>query len=487
MPARLRGSARVRTRILAGVGIVVAAAVLVGIVADPFGGAGGTGFDNASATGTASVTRQSLSAQTQVPATLSYADPSTIVQPSGTAPSALLQAQQQEVSARGALTTAQAALADDERSLESDRATLAAARQKQTADCRGTDAAASGATGACAADMQSVATAEQAVTADATKVEADRRSVSSAQTGLAGAQSSLAAAASSATVYGQSSSYTRLPAVGAVVRRGEPLYEIDGRSVLLLYGHATAWRALASGMSPGRDVAQLNANLRALGYGPSLSGDTFTAATEAAVAALQRARGLATTGRLLLGSIVFEPEAVRVTSTTPSRGAAVQPGPVLGVTSTARSIVIALDAAEQARVKVGDRVTITLPDNTTTPGRVSYVGTVATTPSSSDPGSNSSPTIEVDVTPSDPAATGRLDQAPVGVSIVTDSVKNALVVPVNALLALGSGGYAIEEIAADGTRRLVAIELGLFDDSNGLVQITGDHVAVGMQIVTPGE
>jgi multidrug efflux pump subunit AcrA (membrane-fusion protein) len=118
---------------------------------------------------------------------------------------------------------------------------------------------------------------------------------------------------------------------------------------------------------------------------------------------------------------------------------------------------------------------------------VSYVGTVATVPSSSDAGSNTSPTIEVDVTPSDPAATGRLDQAPVDVSIVTDSVKNALVVPVSALLALGSGGYAIEEIAADGTHRLVAIELGLFDDSNGLVQITGPGVAVGMQIVVPGE
>ena len=46
------------------------------------------------------------------------------------------------------------------------------------------------------------------------------------------------------------------------------------------------------------------------------------------------------------------------------------PGPVLGITSTARQVKVALDAAQQASVKVGDAVTITLPDNQTTPGRI---------------------------------------------------------------------------------------------------------------------
>jgi peptidoglycan hydrolase-like protein with peptidoglycan-binding domain len=491
VPARLRVPRRARTRILAGAGVLAAAAALVAAVADPFGvsGPAANAFDNGSATGTATVTRQSLSSQTQVSATLGYASAATIVQPAGTSPATLLQAEQQEASARGTLATAQAGLAVDTQALERDRATLAAGREKQRVDCSGVDAASGGAAGAtpCAADVQAVATAEQAVTADETKVGGDRRAVASAGTALAGAQAGLAAARSSATSYGQSSSYTRLPAVGAVVKRGESLYDVDGRPVVLLYGHATAWRAFAAGMSPGRDVAQLNANLRALGYGPSLSGDAFTAGTSSAVAAFQRARGLEASGTLLLGSIVFEPGAIRVTSTTPSRGAAVQPGAVLGVTSTSRSIAIALDAAEQASIAVGDPVTITLPDNSTTPGRVSYVGTVATVPTSSDPGGSSTPTIEVDVTPTHPAATGRLDQAPVSVSIVTDSVRNALVVPVNALLALGGGGYAIEEIDADGAHRLLPVELGLFDDSNGLVQVTGTGVTAGMRIVVPSE
>jgi hypothetical protein len=85
----------------------------------------------------------------------------------------------------------------------------------------------------------------------------------------------------------------------------------------------------------------------------------------------------------------------------------------------------------------------------------------------------------------DPAATGRLDQAPVNVSITTASVKNALVVPVNALLALASGGYAVEEVEASGAHQLVAVNLGLFDDARGLVQVTGSGLQVGQRIVVP--
>src|SRR5262249_40389535 len=153
----------------------------------------------------------------------------------------------------------------------------------------------------------------------------------------------------------------------------------------------------------------------------------------------------------------------------------------------------AVDAAQQSEVKVGDPVTITLPDNSTTPGHVSYVGTVATVPSSNGGGGggggggdgSGTPTIEVDVVPTDPAATGRLDQAPVNVSITTGSVQNALVVPVNALLALAGGGYAVEEVGADGGHHLVGVQLGLFDDADGMVQVSGSGLAGGQRVVVP--
>jgi len=183
--------------------------------------------------------------------------------------------------------------------------------------------------------------------------------------------------------------------------------------------------------------------------------------------------------------VIFKPGAVRVTSIQPTLGAAVQPGVVLGVSSTAREVTIALDASQQASIKVGDKATITLPDNQTTPGVVSAAGTVATTPSGDSNGQSQTPTVEVDITPSDPAATGRLDQAPVQVSIATASVKNALVVPVNALLALAGGGYGVETVDAAGVHRLVAVGLGLFDDAEGLVEVTDTSLVAGQHVVVP--
>ena len=473
------------------------------------------GIDNGSPTTLMQVARRDLSSQTEVSATLGYADPATIVQPSGIAPSAVEQAQGAATTSAGQLASARAALTADSATLASATALLAADRQKLSVDCAGDQAGqspsaaspqgasgadapssgsgGSGGSGACATDAQSVSSDQQALTQAAAKVSTDRQAVASSTAALASARAAVISAKASATSYGPSSTYTLLPAVGAIVRRDGVLYEISGEPVVLLYGPVAPWRAFEPGMSPGRDVAELNRNLKALGFGTSL-GDAYSASTVAAVKRFQAAHGLSPTGSLLLGSLVFAPGAVRVTAVTPTVGAAVQPGPVLTTTSTAREVTIALDAGQQADVAVGDPVAITLPDNSTTPGRVTYVGTVATTPPSSDQGgggggggASSSPTIEVDVTPMDPAATGRLDQAPVNVSITTGQVRNALVVPVNALLALSSGGYAVEVVGTGGVHHLVAVHTGLFDDADGYVQVTGGGLAVGQRVVVPSE
>src|SRR5207245_8259242 len=47
---------------------------------------------------------------------------------------------------------------------------------------------------------------------------------------------------------------TWLPPAGAVVRRGEPLYELDGRPVALLYGGRPAARAFVLGLGAGAAV-----------------------------------------------------------------------------------------------------------------------------------------------------------------------------------------------------------------------------------------
>jgi hypothetical protein len=279
--------------------------------------------------------------------------------------------------------------------------------------------------------------------------------------------------------------YTMLPSTGRIVRRGQPLFAIDGEPTLLLYGSTPAWRSFQAGISPGVDVAELNANLRALGFGAP-SGDAFTSATSAAISALQQAHDLTQTGTLLLGAVVFEPGALRVTTVTATLGAPAQSGLVLTGTSIRQDVSVQLDVGQQSEVKVGDRVSVILPDNRTAPGVVSAIGKVATVPSGDQSGGgSSSPTIDVTVRLLHPSAAGNLDQAPVEVSITEQRVSDALAVPVNALVALAGGGYAVEEAEANGAHRLVAVRPGIFDDAQGLVQVAGSGLAVGQRVVVP--
>ncbi len=302
--------------------------------------------------------------------------------------------------------------------------------------------------------------------------------------------------------------YTELPAAGQVISQGHVLYRVNDLPVVLLRGATPAYRTLGIGAS-GRDVAELNADLIALDYATkarlSPASASFGPATSAAVMKLQAALGLTQNGTLTLGQVVFEPSAVRVTNVAAQLGGSTQAGAtVMQGTSTTRQVQVALSASEQTTMAVGDKVSITLPNDRITPGVVSSVGAVATCPLSSTaggPGSSSAapgtdacsagssqsstPTITVGVTPSDPGATGTWDQAPVQVGITTASIPNALVVPVSALLAQSGTGYAVE-VAGAGTRNhLVPVSLGLFDDAAGLVQVTASGLAAGQAVVVP--
>jgi Putative peptidoglycan binding domain len=290
---------------------------------------------------------------------------------------------------------------------------------------------------------------------------------------------------------------TSLPAVGQVVHEGRALYRVDGKPVVLLYGSSPAYRTLAQGAPAaavtGEDVRQLNRDLVTLGYVSSSelnpTSDEFSWATKLGVERMQDAVGVTATGTLAVGDYVFLPTAARVIAVTAQLGGPAG-GPVLTASSTTRQVTVDLDAAQQSQVKVGDEVTITLPNNQTTPARVTSVGKVATTPSSSNgsngsSGSSGMPTITVQITPSDPRATGTLDRAPVQVAITTATVRHVLAVPVAALLALAGGGYAVEVVGSDGTHNLVPVKLGLFDDDAGLVQVSGSGLAAGQHVVVP--
>lgn len=279
---------------------------------------------------------------------------------------------------------------------------------------------------------------------------------------------------------------TWLPPAGKVIRQGHALYRVDnGSPVVLLYGRVPAWRALSEGVT-GADVAQLNHDLVALGDADraevsALGWDYFSWETRYGVQQLEEHLGVSfPAGSLPLGQVVFEPEAMRVSQVTGSLGGPAS-GPVLAATSHRHVVTIALDASQQSQVKAGDTVSVNLPDGTTTPGVVSSVGTVATTSGS---GGSPATTIPVQVKLTDPNAAGTLDQAPVTVNITTASVKNVLAVPVGGLLARSPGGYVVEVAGPGSTRRYVPVRPGIFDDSSGLVQVTG-ALSPGQRVVVP--
>jgi multidrug efflux pump subunit AcrA (membrane-fusion protein) len=253
--------------------------------------------------------------------------------------------------------------------------------------------------------------------------------------------------------------------------------------------------ATASAVS-GQDVAQLNHDLVALGYAHAAEVNwawhDFSRGTRAAVERLQHHLGVERTGRLDLGDVVFLPGAARVTAHQATLGGPAA-GPVLRASSTARTVNVALDPNLQAEVQRGDPVVVTLPDGTSTPGRITSVGTVATVESSGPGdsggtgGSDSGPTIRVQIRLLHPAATGRLDQALVEVAITGQTVHDALAVPVTALVARAGGGYAVEVVGGDGTHHLVPVRPGLFDDAAGLVQVSGSGLVAGQYVVVPSD
>jgi hypothetical protein len=114
----------------------------------------------------------------------------------------------------------------------------------------------------------------------------------------------------------EAGTFTWLAAVGEVIGRGGTLFRVNNLPVALMYGSVPAYRALKQGVGDGPDVVELNENLIDLGYDPygAIADDErFSEATAAAVRRWQKAEGLAQTGAVQLGRVVFASGAQRVT------------------------------------------------------------------------------------------------------------------------------------------------------------------------------
>jgi hypothetical protein len=163
--------------------------------------------------------------------------------------------------------------------------------------------------------------------------------------------------------------------------------------------------------------------------------------------------------------------------------------PILQTTSTQLIVTVNLDASKQSEARVGEPVTVQLPNGTAVAGRISAVSPVAQSSSNSNDGNGngngngnnaggSGSTIPVTITLASHHTGAGLDQAAVSVNFSEARANNVLSVPVTALLATAGGGYAVQKAAAP--HDLVPVTTGLF--AAGYVQISGPGIYPGLAV-----
>jgi multidrug efflux pump subunit AcrA (membrane-fusion protein) len=523
--------------------VVVVAGMAAGGAALVAGGGHGSAASSAGggSVPTATVVRTDLVSTVQDGGSIGYGGSYTVAAPSGSSASQVSQEQQAVAEDQQALLSDEQAQADASASgsqqvaagqanVRSDQSTLSSDQAEQAKDCAGAGASSP----ACSQDTQSVRSDQAALTQAQQQLasaqanakqqdDQDQAKVGSDQVKLQGDQASLASGQASAVNPG--TTYTWLPQPGQVIKQDQPVYAVSNQPVPLLYGSIPAYRAFEVGMPDGGDVGELTHDLIALGDGAGLAqSNHYSSATAAAVTRWQSALGLPATGEVLLGEVVFEPGPIRVTSVTPSVGTAVGGGgggaaggggagggTVLTATGTTPLVTVDLAVTQEYLVKPGDVVSVVLPDGTTTVnGQVETVGNVATCPGSGGVGSgsgastaggsadqspcssggsgggggsDSSATVTVTISLDSTPAEATLDQAPVNVNITEQRADDVLAVPVNALLALAGGGYAVQVVTGSGASHLVAVTTGLY--SNSMVAVSGPGIAAGTRVEVP--
>ncbi|WP_205650145.1 efflux RND transporter periplasmic adaptor subunit [Actinoplanes solisilvae] len=275
---------------------------------------------------------------------------------------------------------------------------------------------------------------------------------------------------------------TWLPQPGATIKRGKQIYRANDQPVPLFYGSMPLYRTISAPGTAGRDVRIVADNLRALGYrvGPRPSGvkageSVLTPDLIKALKRWQHDLGLPENGAVAVGDVEVLTGAVRVDSVAVQPGARAD-GPLMSVTSTRKVITVAAELADGGSVERGQKVTVTLPDQRVVPSRVTSVGRTLT---AADNGPASGPpTLTVTIVADKPELIAGLDSADVSVQFAGRVRKNVLAAPVEALVALSEGGYAVQ--TATG---LVAVKTGMF--ARGWVEITGAGLTEGVEVVMP--
>ena len=283
---------------------------------------------------------------------------------------------------------------------------------------------------------------------------------------------------------GQAGVVTALPTVGTTISAGQTLYTVNTRPVVLLTGQLPAWRDLTAGMTPGDDVRQLEQNLATLGYFPDTPDARFTAGTAAAVRRWQKALGVEQTGAVARSAVLFADHPLRVAALSSRLGADVAPGTELYTTSGTDKVVdVDLGLDDQQLATAGAAVTAVLPDGTGLPATVTGIGAAVERPATD--GSTPKVVLPVSVGLVDQAGAAAFAQADVTVRFASTLADDVLTVPVEALVALDDSRFGVEvpgRRAGDPTT-VLPVTVGSF--ASGRVQISGEGIRAGLDVVVP--
>ncbi len=265
---------------------------------------------------------------------------------------------------------------------------------------------------------------------------------------------------------------TSIVAVNTALHSGDVLYTVDGEPVVALDGNLPAWRSLSTSSADGADVAQLEAALVALGYDPDSKvtvDNHFDAATRTMVNTWQQGLGIAPTGKVTLGSIVFLPSTTTVTAVEQHVGDSVGEGDaVLQLASPTQDVVIDVPSGDEALVVPGLSVMIGDVQGTITQLR------------SAD--SNGSVVVEAVITPTT-AIDGATNGSTVKVSLTLQNATGVLLAPAEALVSRLDGTYAVQVEATDETVSWLTVEIIGVSGAN--VAIRADGLTEGTLILLP--
>lgn len=275
-----------------------------------------------------------------------------------------------------------------------------------------------------------------------------------------------------ATHRGEPGIVTEIFSATTRIEQGQVLWRVNNEPTVAFFGTIPPYRDLGVD-HVGPDVAQLEANLVALGYDPDETvtiDETFTSNTALMVERWQADIDATVTGAVPASALVVIDGQARAGVVVATVGTSiVADAPVLSISSLTRVVQFNVEASERGSLAVGDSITAQFPDR-------SVVSATVTEAVILDDGNVAM------VARSSAAIDYLVDSVPLTISWEVPSGSNVLTVPAAALLRTDAGGYVVEVVQSDATTRFVSVEPGR--SSGSLVEVTGD-ISEGDTVIAP--